>query len=78
VPFATALPHGQYADAAPQARGILVEFEPGARVGFLTLAELQIELSTLCGRSVDLVPKSGLKPTIRDEVIAQSRVLCAA
>lgn len=57
---------------------LLVEFEPGAHVGFLTLARLQRELSSLAGRRVDLVPKKGLKPAIRGEVLGQARLLYAA
>jgi predicted nucleotidyltransferase len=56
----------------------LVAFEPGARIGFLTLARLQRELEELLGRRVDLVPKGGLKPVIRDSVLATARVLYAA
>ena len=57
---------------------LLVSFEPEARVSFLTLARMQRELETLLGRSVDLVPKDGLKPVIRDQVLATARVLYAA
>ena len=56
---------------------LLVTFEPGARVGFLTLARMQRELEGLVGRKVDLVPKNGLKPVIRDSVLATARVLYA-
>jgi uncharacterized protein len=57
---------------------LLVTFEPGTRVGFLTLARIQRELEALLGRKVDLVPKGGLKPVIRDSVLASARVLYAA
>ncbi|MBI4320453.1 MAG: nucleotidyltransferase family protein [Chloroflexi bacterium] len=57
---------------------LLVEFEPDAQVGFLTLARLQRELSATLGRQVDLVPKGGLKPIIRDAVLADAEVLYAA
>src|SRR5712692_3434198 len=57
---------------------LLVEFEAGARVGLLTLARLQRELAGLFRRKVDLVPKGGLKPAIRQEVLAQARTLYAA
>ena len=57
---------------------LLVSFEPEARVSFLTLARMQRELETLLGHSVDLVPKDGLKPLIRDQVLATARVLYAA
>jgi predicted nucleotidyltransferase len=56
----------------------LVTFRPGTRVGFLTLARMQRELEGLLGRKVDLVPKGGLKPVIRDSVLASARVLYAA
>lgn len=56
----------------------LVEFEPDAQVGFLTLAALARELGEVLGRKVDVVPKSGLKPLIRDEAIAGAEVLYAA
>ena len=57
---------------------LLVSFEPTARVTFLTLAKMQRELETLLGRSVDLVPKDGLKPLIRNQVLETARVLYAA
>ncbi len=57
---------------------LLVSFEPAARVTFLTLARMQRELEALLGRRVDLVPKDGLKPVIRDHVLATARVLYAA
>jgi len=56
----------------------LVEFDPEAEVGLLTLARLTNELSDLLGRKVDVVPKNGLKPRIRDHVLAEARVLYAA
>ncbi|MFQ5501385.1 MAG: nucleotidyltransferase family protein [Phycisphaerae bacterium] len=57
---------------------LLVVFEPHTRVGFMMLAGLQRELSALMNRSVDLVPKEGLKPLIREEILAESEVLFAA
>ena len=57
---------------------LLVSFEPAARVTFLTLARMQRELEALLGRNVDLVPKDGLKPVIREHVLATARVLYAA
>ena len=56
---------------------LLVEFEPDAEVGFLTLARLQRELSAALGRPVDLVPKGGLKPMIREKVLAEAEILYA-
>lgn len=54
---------------------LLVEFQPEATPSFLTLAGLQRELAELLQRRVDLVPKDGLKPLIRDSVLASAEVL---
>ena len=57
---------------------ILVDFEPEARIGFMTLGRMARELSELLGRRVDLVPKEGLKPAIRAAVLAEAEALFAA
>ena len=57
---------------------LLVSFEPAARITFLTLARMQRELEVIMGRPVDLVPRDGLKPIIRNQVLATARVLYAA
>ena len=57
---------------------ILVEFEPDAPIGLIEYVRLQRELATLLGRSVDLVEKAGLKPLIRDHIIASARPLYAS
>ena len=57
---------------------LLVSFQPAARVTFSTLARMQRELEALLGRKVDLVPKDGLKPVVRDHVLGTARVLYAA
>jgi len=56
---------------------LLIEFEPETKVGFMTLARLQRELSIVLGRRVDLVPKGGLKPIIRRSVLDSAEVLYA-
>jgi hypothetical protein len=56
---------------------LLVEFEPDAQIGFLALAGMQRELSELLHVRVDLVPKEGLKPTIRQAVLSSARVIYA-
>ena len=56
---------------------VLVEFEPGARIGLFLYFELERELEALVGRNVDLVTKNGLKPVIRAEVIRSSEVVYA-
>lgn len=57
---------------------LLVEFESEAQVGFMTLARMQRELSAILHRQVDLVPKGGLKPRIRQAVLSSAEVLYAA
>ena len=53
---------------------LLVEFEPEARVSFITLTRLQREFATLLHHRVDLVPKRGLKPRIRQAVLDSAEV----
>jgi hypothetical protein len=57
---------------------VLVDFAPAAQVGFITLARLQRELADLLGRPVDLVPRQGLKPVIRDQVLASAEEIYAS
>jgi len=56
---------------------LLVEFESGAQIGFITLSRMQRELSEILHRRVDLVPKGGLKQKIREAVLANAKVLYA-
>ena len=48
---------------------VLVEFEPSARVGLITLAGIELELSELLGRRADIHTIKGLNPHFRDEVL---------
>jgi predicted nucleotidyltransferase len=49
---------------------LLVEFEPDARVSFLDMAEIEIELSGLLGgNKVDLRTAADLSRHFRDEVV---------
>ena len=48
---------------------VLVEFEPGARVGLITLAGMEIELSQVLGRRAEMHTIKGLNPRFRDEVL---------
>ena len=57
---------------------VLIEFEPEAQVGFIALSQMQRELSELLQRPVDLVPREGLKPIIREAVLSSSEVVYAA
>jgi predicted nucleotidyltransferase len=57
---------------------LLVEFLPETEIGLLDYAGLMLELSSLLGRKVDLVSKSGLKPFIRASVLRDARLVYAA
>ncbi|MDO9068988.1 MAG: nucleotidyltransferase family protein [Deltaproteobacteria bacterium] len=57
---------------------LLVEFEPGTEIGFISLARMGRELSVILKRQVDLVPKKGLKEAIRLEVLSNTAILYAA
>ncbi len=57
---------------------VLVEFEPEAQIGLFAFQQIQAELSALLQRSVDLVPRNGLKPVIREAVLATAQEIYAA
>jgi len=57
---------------------VMVEFEPGVRVGLIKFESLVEELAALAGRRVDLVTKRGLKPWVRPGVLRDARVIYAA
>jgi uncharacterized protein len=57
---------------------VLVEYEPEARVSLFDMSDLNAELEQLVQRKVDLVEKPGLKPIIREHVLATAEVLIAA
>ena len=53
---------------------VLVEFEPAAHVGLLRLAGMEIELSEILARKVDLNTPGSLSKYFRDEVLAEAEV----
>ncbi len=53
---------------------VLVEFEAGQAVGFLGLAGMEIELSEIFGRKVDLRTPAELSRYFRQEVLASAEV----
>ncbi len=62
-------------DFTPQSDvDILVQFEPGARVGFITLAGMEIELSTILGHRAEMHTLGGLSPHFRDDVLESAEV----
>jgi len=53
---------------------VLVEFEPGVRVGLIRLAGIENELSDLLGRRAEMHTVKGLNPHFRDEVLSVAEV----
>ena len=49
---------------------VLVEFEPGATVGYFELADMESELSELLGRKADVRTPAELSRYFRQEVLA--------
>lgn len=56
---------------------ILVEFQPGVRVG-LAFIRMQDELSALLGRTVDLHTPGSLSKYFRDAVLSEAETLYVA
>ncbi|MCX6373676.1 MAG: nucleotidyltransferase family protein [Actinobacteria bacterium] len=57
---------------------VLVEFEPGARVGFVAIARIQDELSAILGRPVDLCTPKSLSRYFRDRVVREAEAVYVA
>ncbi len=55
----------------------LVNFQPEAKVGFIKLGKIKSELEDIVCTKVDLVPKDGLKPIIRQKVLAEAEIIYA-
>lgn len=53
---------------------VLVQFEPGYRIGLIRLAGMEIELSNLLGRKVDLRTPADLSRYFRQEVMDKAEV----
>ncbi len=53
---------------------ILVEFEPDAKVGLIRMAGLEIELSEILGRKVDLNTQGFLSSDYRNQVLSEALV----
>ncbi len=50
---------------------ILVEFEPGTRMGLIRLSGLEIELGKIVGRKVDLNTPGFLSKYYRDQILTK-------
>ena len=57
---------------------VLLEFEPGIRIGLFELMSMQLEFSDLIGREADFRLPGDLSRYFRDRVIAETKVQYAA
>ena len=57
---------------------VLVEFEPGAHIGYLTYFRLQDELAELFGGEVDLLTPNSLRPFARETTMQTKAVIYAS
>lgn len=57
---------------------VLIEFLPERTPGLLGLAQMELALEALVGRSVDLRTRNDLSRHIRDRVIGEARLLYVA
>ena len=53
---------------------LLVEFEPEARVGLITLAGMEIDLGQLLGRKAEMHTVKGLNPYFKNDVLGTAEV----
>ena len=53
---------------------VLVEFEPGTRMGLIRLARLELELGEILGRKVDLNTPGFLGMYDREQILAEAEV----
>jgi len=51
---------------------VLVEFQSGVRVGYLSLARMTRQLTVILGRNVDMRTPAELHPAFRDEVLREA------
>ncbi len=56
---------------------LLVDFRADSDIDLFDYSRMQIDLEELIGTKVDLVPKSGLKPLIRESVLANTELIYA-
>lgn len=57
---------------------LLVDFLPNAGIGLIEYSRMQIDLSEILQTKVDLVTKRGLKKHVRDNVIADAKLIYEA
>jgi len=53
---------------------VLVEFEPGQVIGLIRLAGMELELSEIIGRKVDMRTPADLSRYFREEVLSSAEI----
>ncbi|MGB9594861.1 MAG: nucleotidyltransferase family protein [Candidatus Poribacteria bacterium] len=53
---------------------VLIEIEPGVRLGLFDIAKMELELSDMMGRKADLRTPQDLSKYFRDEVVSTAEV----
>lgn len=53
---------------------VLVEFESGVRIGLIGLASLELEISEILGRKVDLNTPGFISKYYRDQVLDEMEI----
>jgi predicted nucleotidyltransferase len=63
-------------DAGPNSDvDLLVDFEQNSKVDLFDFVALKLDLEKMLGVSVDLVEREALKPRVRDQVLAEARMV---
>jgi len=57
---------------------VLISFRPNSKIGFIAFSRMQRELAELINRPVDLVPIDGIKPVIKESILANTEEIYAA
>ena len=53
---------------------VLVDFEGGVRVGYITLMRMQRELGAILGRKTEIYRPSGFREWLREEVVGSAEL----
>jgi uncharacterized protein len=56
---------------------VLIDLDPGARIGLIAFQKMRDELASILGRPVDLVTRAGLNRHIKDEILSSAEVVYA-
>ena len=56
---------------------VLIEFEPGQRYTYFSMAQVAEDLSLVLGKPIDLHVRKSLHPFLRDKVLDQAETLYA-